>query len=110
MLSRAMAVRILCVCALLLVVGCFYREPRVPAEELRSVPGVVGETVAAARERLETDGFLVRIIPVGGTPPAGEIVEEPPGKCANGEVVEQDPSSEEEVLRAATVVLTANGC
>jgi beta-lactam-binding protein with PASTA domain len=82
----------------------------VPAEELRPVPGVVGATVEVARERLETDGFLVRIIPVGATPPGAEIVEEPPGKCANGEVVEQDPPPDEDARRAATVVLTASGC
>lgn len=90
--------------------ACPFREPRVPSEQLRAVPEVVGDRVEVAREQLESEGFLVRIIPEGAMPPPGEIVEEPEGKCADGRVIEQDPTADVEALRAATVVLTARGC
>lgn len=95
---------------LVLCTACTSREPRVPSEELRTVPDVVGLSVEGAREQLEGGGFLVQIVPENTTPPPAEIREEPEDKCAGGEVVEQNPTPGEDVRRASTIVLTARGC
>lgn len=94
----------------MLCTACFVREPRVPSEELRTVPDVTGRSVEDARRELERAGFLVQIAPEGTTPPPPEVRKEPEGKCAAGEVVEQSPAPAEDVRRASTIVLTARGC
>ena len=102
--------RVLAVLALVLVWGCTSAEPRVFPDELRPVPSVDGELVSDAREVLEAEGFLVLVVPEDTTPPPDDLDGSPPGTCADGTVVTQDPSDDEEVLRASTVTLYARGC
>lgn len=102
--------RLALIATALLCVACTPGQSRVPSESLQTVPKVTGESVADARNELESAGFLVQIVPVGATPPPAQIKEEPAGKCASGTVTEQDPPPDEEVLKAQTIVLTASGC
>ena len=103
-------IRWLAVVSLVVVGACGSSGPRLFPDELRPVPSVDGERVADAREVLEAEGFLVLVVPEDTTPPPDDLDGSPPGTCADGTVVTQDPSDDEEVLRASTVTLYARGC
>ncbi|HVL82332.1 MAG TPA: PASTA domain-containing protein [Actinomycetota bacterium] len=76
-------------------------EPRVFSDDPVTVPSVVGADVSDAREDLTDMGFLVRAV----DEVTGEEVD-----CPDGTVADQDPSGDEEVLKASTITLTVRGC
>lgn len=98
--------RALLILALTTSAACFYREPRVFSNPLRSVPEVTGKTVRDAATELEGQGFLVRLQTQGG--PDEQSIE--PSRCPGAAVAAQDPPPQEDVLRASTVTITVASC
>lgn len=88
---------------LVLLGACRFGEPRVPGETLRTVPDVTGDKVASAASELKDEGFLVQLEQRDRGPIDAM-------RCASAEVVEQDPASGDEVLKATTVTITVERC
>lgn len=96
----------------LLLLGACARQqpPPLPQERISPVPDVVGERVEQARTSLEQEGLLVQIVE-REIPPTDEARTAPPGRCADGTVVSQDPPPNEEfVVRGSTFVLKVEDC
>ena len=96
-----MRARLLLAAAIVLAASACAPEPRVFSDDLVEVPDVVGAPVAEATEDLTDLGFIVRVQPEG----TDTFTD-----CPNGTVIEQDPTPDEEVLKASTLTLIARGC
>ncbi len=87
--------------AVVVVCGACTPQPRVFTDDLVELPDLLGEPVRTAIEELEDRGFIVEVVEDGTDRPVD---------CPDGTVTAQDPAPGEDVLKAATVTLTAAGC
>ena len=94
------------VALVLLGAACSNEEPAVPVEQVRTIPDVVGASVADAVDAIEDEDLVVTVVPEGGTEDDAVAVE----SCPKGTVTNQAPEPGDEVRPASTAVLFARGC